>query len=195
MFSTQISLYYNGQSGQALSYIYSGDMNNDATSNDLIYIPETQTEINLVTIAASGSNPAVTPDEQWAKLDAFIKSDKYLNAHRGEYAERNAARSPFQHTFDLRILQDVKVKAGSTSNKLQVSLDIINLGNLINKEWGHSLYASNQQFSLINYRGVVSGNTPTFTYAPSGMTDGGAYSVADFSSRWRAQIGLRYIFN
>jgi len=195
MFSTQVSLYYNGQSGQALSYIYNGDMNNDATSNDLIYIPATQADINLVTIAASGSNPAVTPAEQWAKLDAFIQGDKYLNAHRGEYAERNAARSPFQHTFDLRILQDVKIKAGNTSNKLQISFDIINLGNLINKEWGHSLYASNQQFSLINYRGLVSGTTPTFTYAPSGMTDGGAYSVSDFSSRWRAQIGLRYIFN
>ncbi len=78
---------------------------------------------------------------------------------------------------------------------LSCILYIINLGNLMNKEWGHVFYASNQQFSLINYRGLVAGSTPTFTYAPSGMTDGGAYSVADFSSRWRAQIGLRYIFN
>ncbi len=193
--STQISLFYSGQSGQALSYIYNGDMNNDATSNDLIFIPATMADINLITIAASGGNPAVTPAEQWDKLNAFIENDKYLSQHRGEYAERNAARSPWQQQFDLRILQDLFVNIGGTKNKLQFSFDIINLENLVNKNWGHSYYASNQQFSLINYRGVVAGNTPTFTYAPSGTTHGGPYSVADFASRWRAQFGLRYVFN
>ena len=89
MLSTQVSLFYNGQSGQPVSYIYNGDMNNDGTSNDMIYIPSDQSEINLVNI--SGGK---TADEQWADLDAFIEGDKYLSEHRGEYAERNAARLP-----------------------------------------------------------------------------------------------------
>ena len=197
--STQVSLFYNGQSGQPLSYIYNGDMNNDGTTNDMIYIPRAMSEINLITIpATTGSNPtpAITPDQQWSALWDFIVHDPYLSKHRGEYAERNGARLPFSHQFDVRILQDIKVKVGETSNKLQLSLDIINIGNLFNQDWGKSIYASNQQFSLINYKGVVSGSTPTFTYSGSGMArDGGAYSFSDFSSRWRMQIGIRYVFN
>jgi hypothetical protein len=188
--STQISLFYNGQSGQPISYIYNGDMNNDGTTNDMIYIPETASEINLVDISGGA-----TAAQQWTALDAFISNDKYLSKHRGEYAERNAARLPFSHQFDLRILQDVKVKAGNTSNKLQISLDILNIGNLISKKWGESKYLSNQQYSLINYTGVTATNLPKMTYAPSGLTNGEAYSISDFSSRWRMQIGLRYVFN
>jgi hypothetical protein len=165
-------------------------MNNDGTTNDMIYIPETASEINLVDISGGA-----TAAQQWTALDAFISNDKYLSKHRGEYAERNAARLPFSHQFDLRILQDVKVKAGNTSNKLQISLDILNIGNLISKKWGESKYLSNQQYSLINYTGVTATNLPKMTYAPSGLTNGEAYSISDFSSRWRMQIGLRYVFN
>jgi hypothetical protein len=195
IFSTQVSLFYNGQSGQPLSYIYNGDMNLDGTTNDMIYIPATQADINLITIPAYGANPAITPAEQWAALDAFIAKDKYLSKHRGEYAERNAARLPFQHQFDFRFLQEFKVKIGSTTNKLQVTFDILNLGNMLNKKWGHVIYASNQQFSIINYKGQVTTTTPTFTYDGSGQTNGNAYYFSDYTSRWRGQIGIKYIFN
>lgn len=194
MLSTMISLFYNGQSGQPTSYIYNGDMNNDGSSNDMIYIPRDQSEINLIPI--TGTTP-VSVDDQWAALNAFIEGDKYLSKHRGEYAERNAARLSFSHQFDFRILQDIKADLGGTGNKLQLSLDILNIGNLINRHWGENRYLSNQQFSLINYKGQATSptTTPTFTYQPTGMTNGEAYSVSDFNSRWRMQIGLRYVFN
>lgn len=193
--STQVSLYYNGQSGQPLSYIYNGDMNNDGTTNDMIYIPETLAEINLITIPAAGSNPAVTPEEQWAKLDAFIKGDKYLSKHRGEYAERNAARLPFMNMVDFRLLQEFKIQVGNSTNKLQISFDILDVPNMLNKKWGHYIYASNQQWSIINYKGQTSTTKPTFTYDGGGQTNGNAYSLSDFYSRWRGQLGIRYIFN
>jgi hypothetical protein len=67
---------------------------------------------------------------------------------------------------------------------------------MLNKEWGHYTYASNQQFTLINYKGLAAGTSkPTFTYDASGQTNGNAYSYSDFSSRWRGQLGVRYIFN
>ena len=175
-------------------------MNNDAASNDLIFIPSQQSDINLINIPATATAPAVSPDEQWAAFDAFIANDPYLSKHRGEYAERNAARSPFQHQFDFRLLQEFKIKAGNSTNKLQVSFDILNLGNMLNKKWGHSIFATNQQFTLINYKGQAPTNnnaspTPTFTYDGSGQTNGNPYLLSDFLSRWRGQIGLRYIFN
>ncbi len=193
MLSTQVSVFYNGQSGQPVSFIYNGDMNNDGTSNDMIYIPAALSEINLIPI--TGANP-VTVDAQWKALNDYIMGDKYLKKHRGEYAERNAARLSFSHQFDVRILQDVAVNLGSTRNKLQVSFDILNFGNLLNRKWGESRYLTNQQYSLITYSGLATGtSTPTFRYAPSGLTNGQAYSVSDFNSRWRMQIGLRYVFN
>jgi hypothetical protein len=193
--ATQVSIFYNGQSGQPLSYIYNGDMNNDGTTNDLIYIPKSRSDINLVNIAATSTTPLITADEQWASLWDFIIHDRYLKNHRGEYAKRNGARIPFSNQFDVRIVQDIKTNIHGTSNKLQLSLDIINIGNLFNHDWGHSIYASNQQFNLINIKST-SVNPPTFTYTGAGMTaDKKAYTISDFSSRWRMQIGIRYLFN
>jgi hypothetical protein len=194
LLSTEVSVFYNGQSGQPLSYIYNGDMNNDGTTNDMIYIPARQSDINLITIPATASTPAVSPADQWTALDAFISHNKYLNSHRGQYAQRNAARSTWQNEFDFQLMQEFKVKAGTTVNKLQVTFAILNIGNMLNKKWGHSIYESNQQFALINYKGLT-GSTPNFTYDASGQTNGYPYLLSDLLSRWRGQIGLRYIFN
>lgn len=209
MMATQISLFYNGQSGQPFSYRYNGDMNNDGTSNDLIFVPKQMSDINLVqtTIKVNDVDVVLTPEDQWENLNAFIEGDDYLKTRRGEYAERNGARMPFQHQFDLRILQDFAIKGGSTTNRLQLSLDIINIGNLINSDWGKQYTILNQEFALINYAlrddNPASGNAnvdysahvPTFTYTGIGQTKNKAWSALDPSSRWRMQIGIRYIFN
>ncbi|NJK98113.1 MAG: TonB-dependent receptor [Bacteroidales bacterium] len=205
--SSHISLFYSGQSGQPLSYIYDGDLNNDGTSNDLIYVPRSANEINLTafTKTVDGNSVTVTPQEQWEQLNAFIENDKYLKNRRGEYAHRNAANSiPFQHQFDLRLQQEFNLKTGTVDNKLQITFDIINVGNLINKDWGRQYYASNQQISLIRFVGLYdsdpsanvnySENKPMFNYNGNGLTNGKPYSTSDLGSRWRAQIGVRYIF-
>ena len=99
------------------------------------------------------------------------------------------------NVFDFRLLQEFKIQVGNSTNKLQLSFDILNVGNMLNKEWGHYTYNSNQQFTLINYKGQTSTTKPTFTYDASGQTNGNTYLLSDFSSRWRGQIGIRYIFN
>lgn len=204
--ATQISLFYNGQSGQPISYRYNGDLNYDGTANDLIYIPNDQSEINLVsyTVGTGAEQVTITPEQQWVDLDNFIEGDKYLKERRGQYAERNGSRMPFQHQFDIRILQDFVLKTGNTTNKIQFSFDIINVGNMLNKDWGRQYTLLNQEFALINYLGLTdtdptatvdySSNTPRFTYNPA-LTNGNAWSASDFFARWRAQFGIRYIFN
>jgi len=192
-FATQVSLFYNGQIGLPYSYIYNGDLNNDGTSNDMIYVPRNQSEINLIPFTNS-SGEIITPEQQWQMLDAYISNDKYLSEKRGEYAERNGARMPWEHQFDVRILQDFAIKTGASVNKLQLSFDILNVGNLLNKKWGRAYSIANQGFSLISYRGL-NGNTPTYQYTGAGLIDGKPYSPVDLLSRWRAQFGVRYIFN
>jgi hypothetical protein len=192
--STHISLFYNGQSGQPISYIYNGDMNNDATSNDLIFVPKQMSDINLIAVKYNGVD--LTPQQQWDNLNAFIEGNDYLKERRGQYVERNGSHIPFQHVFDVRILQEFSFKTGNVTNRFQISFDIMNLGNMLNKDWGRSYYASNQQNSLINYIAPTktAPNTPQFTYTGASLTKGEAYSISDFTSRWRAQFGIRYIF-
>lgn len=192
--ATMVSLFYNGQSGQAYSYVYNGDMNNDGTSNDMIFVPASADQINLVDNYNSSGELVATAEAQWDALDAFIKDDDYLSERRGKYAERNGARMPFQSQFDLRILQEFSLNTGANKNRIQVSLDIINVGNLLSDEWGKQYTMSNQQFSLINYKGL-DGTAPTYTFSPSLSNDGDPWSASDFYSRWRMQIGLRYLFN
>lgn len=185
-------------------------MNNDGTANDLIYVPAQQSDINLVTIPANTQNntPAISPAEQWAQLDAFISKDKYLNSRRGQYAERNGSRMPFQHQIDFRLLHEFIIKTGETDNKLQLTFDIINVGNMLNKEWGRQWAIANQTFNLINYTNLADTNPdtaptavdfstrqPTFTYNGGGQTNNKAYAAVDLASRWRAQFGIRYIFD
>jgi uncharacterized protein (UPF0333 family) len=206
--ATQVSLFYNGQSGQPFSYRYSNDLNFDGTSNDLVYIPRDASEINLVSynITVDNVQVPIAPEEQWAALDAFIKQDSYLSERRGQYAERNGARMPFQHQFDFRLLQEFGIKTGSSMNKLQLSVDILNVGNLINDEWGKQYNISNQEFAIINIENGIltdtapgaaldySSNTPRYTYRPA-LTNGKAWTANDLFSRWRMQLGIRYIFN
>ncbi|MDQ8051407.1 MAG: carboxypeptidase regulatory-like domain-containing protein [Pedobacter sp.] len=194
--ATTFSLFYAGKSGGTVSYIYSADLNGDNSvssgnpSNDLIFVPRTLSDIKLVPLAASGTLPAQTVAEQWAALDAYINNDEYLSTRRGQYAERNGGRMPWEHQFDLRIMQDLGVIFKGTKNSLQLSLDIINVGNLINKDWGRSYFLNNNAYALINYSTSGGGG---FTFrAPANNVP---YSPSSIASRYQAQFGLRYNFN
>ncbi|WP_242927782.1 TonB-dependent receptor [Pontibacter vulgaris] len=195
-FATTISLFYQGQSGLPITYLYSQDLNRDGNiANDLIYIPRNQSEINLVPFTDRSGNVipgSATPDEQWAALDAFIEDDNYLSENRGEYAERYAGRMPWTHQFDVRLLQDFYINVGDNKHTFQLTFDIFNVGNLINKDWGRQYFVSNNANEIIRFVGydAVTGE-PNFTFNPSTR----AYNISQFDSRWQGQLGLRYIFN
>ncbi|WP_439880221.1 TonB-dependent receptor [Pontibacter sp. MBLB2868] len=198
--STTISAFYNGQSGLPLSYIYNGDVNSDAgRTNDLIYIPRDASEINLVPITDRSGNivpGSLTPEEQWMALDAFISDNDYLSSRRGQYAERNGDRLPWTNQVDLRLIQEFKLSQAENTHKLQITFDVFNFTNLINKDWGRQYSATFNAFQAIDFVGYEPGTTtPRFNYTGRGLSDGNPYFVNDFTSRWRGQLGLRYIFN
>jgi hypothetical protein len=188
---TSIAVFYAGRSGNPFTYLYSGDLNGDGSNgNDLIYVPRTAAEIKLVAIPAKGAAPAISPADQWTALNAFIESDPYLKTIRGQYAKRSGARLPWQHSFDVRLLQDIGTLVKGSSNKIQLSVDVINVGNLLNKDWGRAYFLSNNASSLIGYNAAAGGG---YTFqAPSVGT---AYGVDQIQSRWAAQLGIRYLFN
>ena len=139
--ATAISLFWDTRhavvSGASnASYIFSGDLNGDtATGNDLIYIPRNTSEMNFQDI--TGAVP-FTAAQQAAAFEAYIQQDDYLSKRRGEYAVRNAVFLPMLNRMDLSVSQDVFKSIGGKRQRFQFRADVINFGNLLNKNWGVS---------------------------------------------------------
>lgn len=190
--STTFGFTYSAAPAGRFSYTYSGDMNGDnQTSNDLIFIPSSQSDILLRDLGT------YTAAQQWTDLDKYITQDSYLNSHRGHYAQRNGAELPWSANFDFKIIQDFYIKVGGHKNTLQFTLDVFNFGNYVTPQWG--LNQSTLRAGLINYvANDAATGRPVFTFPyRSGTTPLSDTFQRSFGlgSRWQAQFGVRYIFN
>ncbi len=187
-----VSFLYNGRAGTPFSYVYQGDLNRDGSSrNDVVYIPRNATEINLIDIIDSSGNITVSAAQQWERLNAFIEADPYLRERRGQIAERNGARTPWNHELDMKLEYALKLKNG---NGISISFDMLNVFNFINRDWGRLVFVPNvvnSSFSLLNFRGIEN-NEPLFQFNIPEDTE--PYVTDLFNSRWRAQFGLKYNF-
>jgi hypothetical protein len=132
--ATSISAFWESRTLGNTSYIFAADSNGDGANGDLIYIPRNTSEMNFQTFTAGGNT--FTAEQQATAFEAYIAQDKYLSAHRGEYAERGAVFLPLLHKMDLSITQDVFKNIKGKRNAGQFRIDIQNLGNLINSDWG-----------------------------------------------------------
>lgn len=199
--ATTISLFYNGSINGRFSYVYGGDFNRDGVQgNDLLYIP-TAAEVQQMSFASQTINGVVYDQTAQRNLfESYIQQDKYLKAHRGQYAERNGAQLPWLNRVDVKFVQDIFAKTGKNRNTLQFTMDIFNFGNLINPGWG--------KVKSINAASIltVANNT---AYSPGGTvlpqfrlaTDRGQIITRTFrdnvsvASTYSIQFGLRYLFN
>ena len=180
-YETTVSLIYTGESGSAYSIYLSGDVNGDgANGNDLMFI-FTDAQIDELQ-----SKNLISADNAEG-LKGWLANDDYMKDNRGKYFERYAANKPFEHHFDLHIAQAFKIKSGSSTHKLEISFDIMNVGNLLNKEWGRT-YGGNSYYSPVSY------NNKTGVYTFKGGADYEKYSYDDYYSRWRGQLGVKYSF-
>ena len=198
--ATSVSLFYEGSQQGRFSYTYSADFNRDGQTNDLIYIPRDASEITFEAIPANtvGYARAYTAQEQSDIFNNYVNNDKYLSKHRGEYAKRNAATSPWRNEFDLRLTQEVFKNFGNTKNSFQFTVDIFNVGNLLNRNWGNVNFVNNA--AILVPRNVASvSNTvkPTFRINNTQgdivrETFGTSQTV---TSTYFMQFGVRYNFN
>ncbi|MCI9117525.1 MAG: TonB-dependent receptor [Muribaculaceae bacterium] len=186
--NTNISLFYTGYSATGNSFCYTNDMNGDGIANDLIYIPT----------AAETPGYFKSQDDAVA-FEAFVNQDKYLNSHRGQYAEAYAARAPWIHQFDLRLMEEFEFKVGKTKHAIQLSFDIMNFGNLLNSSWGVQKIATQASNGcrVLKYEGRTADNKPQFSMQKN--ANGEYYSQTyDYSFNnsqcWQMQVGVKYIF-
>jgi hypothetical protein len=166
----------------------------DGGANNLLYIPASREELNnwnFVDYSAtiSGEKTTYTADQQREDFWNFINQDDYLKNRKGQYAERGGAVMPWHHQFDFKFNQDFYLKVKGKKNTLQFGVDIKNVGNLLNKNWG--LYKQVNTMSPIKYsNGTYKMNLVNNERLTSTYTD-----YLSTSSTSKVMFSLRYIFN
>ena len=198
-YATSVGLFYEGRSGRPFSYIFSGDANGDnRTFNDLFYVPAGRGDVLFGTISNSGVFTANPVAEN--AFFTWLAGRPDLEAYAGTYAPENGFRAGWVNTFDLRFSQELP--GFFKEHKSELWLDIQNVGNLINKDWGHvidygfnanqavaSLVGIHQGRYVYNYRAGTEFGQATALVVPTdadGQTNG--------ISQWSLQVGFRYKF-
>ena len=201
---TTLSLFYTGESGRPFNYTIdnSDDLIGAPGYRDfaLFYVPNDASEL-----AWSGDAAA-----QAAALNRFIESSDYLSEQRGDFAERNGSRLPFENIFDLKFSQELFADFAGRRNTLEFTLDVFNVGNLLNSDWGlrydKFTSSSNGGFELVEFQGFADPDngdlTPVYelefdpdeTPTEEDFFKAQIKDTGTYSSRWFMQLGLRYTF-
>ncbi|MDR3227496.1 MAG: TonB-dependent receptor, partial [Prevotellaceae bacterium] len=181
--------YFNGTSYSYTRFSYTmTNVVGDGGANNLLYIPATREELESWKFAdATGYTGAEQKQDFWN----YIEQDKYLSSHKGKYAERGGALMPWHHQLDVKFVQDFYLNIGGKRNTLQFGVDIKNLPNLINSNWG--LYKAAYASNILTY------NTSTGAYqfpkVSNEVLKKTFKNYESFTSTYQIQFSLRYIFN
>jgi len=189
-YKTQIGLFAEARSGKPYSWTFVNDLNGDGLGgNDLMYIPRGPGSGEVV---FRGDTAGSTANE-----DAFwrIVGDNHaLNKARGGVVERNSEFAPWTTTFDMRISQEIP--GIFKGNKAVFVLDLLNVGNMINKKWGRideiGFQANGASArSFVNYAGLDSSGR--YIYSVVGLENFVTRQERG-ESQWAVQATLRYEF-
>jgi outer membrane receptor protein involved in Fe transport len=199
--ATTLSLFFNAFTNGNTSFTFAGDMNGDGATNDLIYIHRDVSEMNFAQFTcpatACGTARVITAAEQATAWEAFIQQDDYLNSHRGQYAQRNALFFPMVKRADLSIQQEIFTDFARRRNSLQVRADIVNVGNLLNKNWGTGQRILGGNGQVLTNPGVdaLGRSTYRLKVVNSELINKTFEPTAGRSDVFEVQLGFRYTFN
>lgn len=190
-YKTSFGLFYEGRAGKPYSWTYANDLNGDGVSgNDLMYIPKGPQSGEVVFVGDTATS-RVNEDRFWSVVNA----NSELADAKGGVVKRNASFSPIVHNFDLRISQEMP--GFHPKHKGVISLDILNVGNLLNKEWGRinePAFSSGGgvRRSFVNFAGIDAQGRYVYSVQNS-LSD---YELRQLKgeSQWAAQITMRYEF-
>jgi len=178
-YNTIVSLVYEGRSGRPYSYAFDNDANGDGRLNDLLYIPK---GLGDVVFGSAGEEAAF-----WN----YVNGNEYLRSHLGQVAKRNDVRGKWVNQFDLHIAQELP--GFMNGHKAELAVDIMNVGNLLNKKWGRV-----EEVAFPGMRGVVEYGgidqaTGKYIYRFNTPDPEQIYDEKGIS-RWAAQVSFRYRF-
>ena len=210
-FGSSISLFYYGGPTTRGSYDYTTNVYNDGGyAYSLMDIPTLEDLRSDAGVWGEGNwkfkaNGEYTAAQQAEDLWNYIQQDKYLKKHTGEVADRNTLIGPWVHRFDLKFNQNFYFFTGKNNHKhtVQLGLDIKNVANLLNSNWGNSWsicassYGNAQPLNLTNPKDVyVDGAKPVFQFQKNGneVLKSTFYKSISSASTWEMIVSARYIF-
>ena len=196
--NTTIGVYYSGANQGRFSYYYSNDVNGDGIANDLMYIPKAGEAVKFAPIT-SGSGATMTTlftaAQQSAAFDQFI-ADNGLEEYRGQILPRNEFLLPWSNRFDVRIAQNIFTNMVQKGDKVAITLDVLNFGNLLNSDWGiQDNTVSSYGAAVLGRSGSVSAD-PSFTMLRDGanLVKGATRPASNRFTTWSAMLGFKYSF-
>ena len=167
---TNIGLVWVSQDGEPFSYTYRTDVNGDGIGdNDLFYVPMPNEYV-------------LTDPSEAADFEAFLQSSG-LAQYRGQIAPRNAFKAPRINTVDLNISQELPAWGPVRAT---LFLNIKNLGNLLDSDWGQVQTAGFDGDDVANLISIDDNGVQTLNW--NGPT---RFSTNRVASQWRAQVGFR----
>jgi hypothetical protein len=199
-YRTSFGLFYEGRRGKPYSWTFRNDMNGDGIAgNDLMYIPSAPGSGEVAFFGATAADRQANEDRFWSIVNASAD----LARAKGRVVGRNSSFAPWVNTFDVRISQEVPGLFGK--HKGVVSLDILNVGNLLNKRWGridevgfnaNTVGGVNNRGgsarSFVNYAGITADGK--YIYNTQATNEDFTTKQTKGESQWAAQITLRYEF-
>jgi hypothetical protein len=184
-YKTRVGFFAEGRRGKPYSWIYGNDINGDGVVNDLMYIPKGPGSGEVVFLGDTATDKT-NENKFWDTVNANgIKT-------RGGVVSRNDTFNPWTNTLDARFTQELPgfVK----EHKSVISLDIFNVGNLLNKKWGRiDEIAFPSTRSLVNYVGLDAQGRYIYALRSAGVADFTTRQVR-LESQWQAQVTFRYEF-
>lgn len=187
-YKSSFSLFGQAYSGKPYSYVFTcssaaggnpfGDpacVNN--RSRQLMYVP-TGANDPLVDWASSNVTPA--------QMDAYIAKNG-LEKYKGGIAPRNSAFSSWTYQVDAKFAQEIP--APIEGHKATFTLDILNLTNLLDSDWGRQ-----QQVSFFHANRAVAARIVNGKYAFTGPLVDPSQTISNRASVWKVQLGVKYEF-
>jgi len=183
VWGTTFSVRYSGIGGTRYSMAVGGNTNGDfVDSNDLAYIYDpTNNEVPeylRTGIQAILDNP-----------DAEESVKDYIRRNAGQIAERNGGINGFYGTFDARLAKRFRIVR---DHGVEFSVDVFNVGNLLNRNWGagHNLNKQNlytiRSFNPATEQFIYNVNQGAGVSNPTNANlNGNPYQI---------QLGARYSF-
>ena len=188
-----LALLYAGASGRPFTYTVSGDANADGMGvnlrQDPAYVPRDRADITMdANGGLAGLGTPAGQDSAYAALDAFIRSVPCLREQRGRIVARNSCRNPWFGTLNARLTKALPTAAGGS---IDVAVDLYNVLNLLNSNWGISRYDGltfgTDLVVLRGYDTTAGRGIYEFRLPPRNQVD-------DLVSRWQMEISVRYAF-
>ena len=186
------SIIYEGWLGGAnYSYMTVNDINGDGYNYDAVYVPTDEDVTN-------GQFRFVSESDKTRFMD-YVHANDYLKNQQGKYAEAYSVYSPWVNRIDFGYKHDFALNSGKNKQLVQLSLDVKNVMNMFNSNWGVAKYLNPEigsEARILKYEGVDAGGFATFSTPASikgnTQTFTPSYSLGQC---WYASIGIKYMFN